>query len=262
MPRPSKDTVITTNHPTAPILTAGLDTRDPETGQRRLDNPDDFVRIEIKSALNREIPVVPVTFDEATVPKAADVPDELQPLARRNGAPVRRLSFDADVAHLVRGLPIAFDTREASSSSARDGSGAREKTETSEARAAEAARAGRVVAERLFRVELPGVAGWPVPQMVAIPPGRFRMGAPNGEEGSTDAERPQHEVTIDYAFALGQHTVTFAEWDAALSAGAKLERTENEGWGRANRRSCRCPGRIRKPKAFVFQMSPYPAASK
>lgn len=102
-------------------------------------------------------------------------------------------------------------------------------------RAAEAAKAGAPVAERAFPIELPGVAGWPTPQMIALPPGRFLMGAPASEESSGDAERPQHEVRIDYAFALGQHTVTFAEWDAALAAGAKLEKPGDFGWGRANR---------------------------
>ncbi len=102
-------------------------------------------------------------------------------------------------------------------------------------RAAEAARAGRPVVERAFPIELPGVAGWPTPQMIMIPPGRFLMGAPAGEERSGDAERPQHEVRIDYALALGQHAVTFADWDAALAAGAKLEKPGDAGWGRERR---------------------------
>jgi formylglycine-generating enzyme required for sulfatase activity len=102
-------------------------------------------------------------------------------------------------------------------------------------RAAEAAVNGRPVAERAFPIELPGVSGWPSPQMIAIPPGKFLMGAPANEEGSGDAERPQHEVRIDQAFALGQHTVTFSEWDAAIAAGAKLEKPGDQGWGRERR---------------------------
>jgi formylglycine-generating enzyme required for sulfatase activity len=93
----------------------------------------------------------------------------------------------------------------------------------------------RSIEQRSFSIELPGVSGWPNPHMIAIPPGRFVMGAPPGEERSGDAEWPQHEVRIDYAFALGQHTVTFAEWDAALAAGARLEKPSDHGWGRGNR---------------------------
>ena len=43
------------------------------------------------------------------------------------------------------------------------------------------------------------------------------MGAPAGEEESGDAERPQHEVRIDYAFALGQHTVTVDAFKAFVA---------------------------------------------
>lgn len=74
-----------------------------------------------------------------------------------------------------------------------------------------------------------------IPEMVTIPPGKFLMGSPVGEEGSWEWERPQHEVRIDYAFALGKYAVTFAEWDAALAAGAKLENASDEGWGRDRR---------------------------
>jgi formylglycine-generating enzyme required for sulfatase activity len=103
------------------------------------------------------------------------------------------------------------------------------------ARAVEAARSGRPVAERAFPIELPGVAGWPNPQMLAIPPGRFLMGSPKGEKDASGHERPQHEVRIDHVFALGQHAVTFAEWDAALAAGAKLGKPGDQGWGRGTR---------------------------
>ena len=46
-----------------------LDARD-EKGHRRLDNPDDFVRIEIGTALKRGIPVIPILLQGTRVPKA------------------------------------------------------------------------------------------------------------------------------------------------------------------------------------------------
>jgi len=88
-----------------------LSVTDPETLQRRIDDPKDFVRIEIASALKRGIPVVPVLLDGAPVPTAGELPDELKPLARRNGIVVNRRSFDADVASLVNGLPIDLKAR-------------------------------------------------------------------------------------------------------------------------------------------------------
>src|SRR6187399_353236 len=55
-----------------------------KTGARRLDDPDDFVRLEITAALDRNIPVIPVLVEGATVPKQADLPPPLQRLAFRN----------------------------------------------------------------------------------------------------------------------------------------------------------------------------------
>ena len=45
-----------------------------ETGGRRIDDPDDFVRIEIAAALTRNIRVIPVTIDGARLPKADELP--------------------------------------------------------------------------------------------------------------------------------------------------------------------------------------------
>ena len=75
-----------------------------KTGARRLDDPADFVRIEIASALRRGIPVAPVLLDGAPFPELDQLPDELKPLARRNGVEIRRITFEADTDRLVRGL--------------------------------------------------------------------------------------------------------------------------------------------------------------
>jgi hypothetical protein len=77
-----------------------------DDGQRRLDNPNDFVRIEIAAALQRDIPVIPVLLDGAKVPKASQLPSELKELALRNALEVRHTSFHSDMDRL-----IAFLTR-------------------------------------------------------------------------------------------------------------------------------------------------------
>src|SRR5690348_17091325 len=89
------------------------------------------------------------------------------------------------------------------------------------ARARDAALEGRPLVERTFKIDLPGVAGWPSPALVVVPPGNFLMG-----------EDDRREVRIAYPFALGQCAVTFAEWDAARTAGAQLARLSDQGWGR------------------------------
>ena len=49
-----------------------------EGGKRRLDNPDDFVRIEIATALKRNIRVIPVLVDGATMPPARELPNDFK----------------------------------------------------------------------------------------------------------------------------------------------------------------------------------------
>lgn len=61
-----------------------------EQGNRRLDNPADFVRIEIETALNApNMAVIPVLVGRAAMPAADDLPPSLQQLAYLNAAPVR-----------------------------------------------------------------------------------------------------------------------------------------------------------------------------
>lgn len=83
-----------------------LDARDPVANVRRLDDPADFVRIEIASALKRGVPVVPVLLDGTPPPHPKDLPEDLRPLVRRQAVEVRRMSFDADAERLVRGLRL------------------------------------------------------------------------------------------------------------------------------------------------------------
>jgi TIR domain len=75
-----------------------------EDGTRRLDNPDDPVRIEIATALRRDIRVIPILLDGARMPTAEELPDDLKPLARRQWLQVRSTSFGADMNMLIRGI--------------------------------------------------------------------------------------------------------------------------------------------------------------
>ena len=72
-----------------------------ESGGRRLDNPDDFVAIEIAAALARDIQVIPVLVDGARMPKASELPDSLKPLARRQAVEIRHAHFGHDAEALV-----------------------------------------------------------------------------------------------------------------------------------------------------------------
>lgn len=81
-----------------------------ERGARRLDNPADFVRLEIQTALQRDrCLVIPVLVDNAPMPTADDLPLELRELAFKNAIVVRDdPDFHPDVTRLIRGLESRF----------------------------------------------------------------------------------------------------------------------------------------------------------
>ena len=77
----------------------------------RRDDPKDFVRIEIKAALAQKKRVIPVLVQGADMPGAADLPEDIRPLATRNAIRLRPERFTGDTQGLISGLharAIAF----------------------------------------------------------------------------------------------------------------------------------------------------------
>lgn len=81
-----------------------LTVTDAKTEKRRLDNPWDWARIEVATALRRNIRVIPVLFHHAQMPSADDLPDDLKPLARRNAHEITDSRWEYDTANLVEVL--------------------------------------------------------------------------------------------------------------------------------------------------------------
>lgn len=73
-------------------------------GLRRLDDPNDFVRIELASALRRDIPVIPVLVRGARMPNADRLPDDLKELAFRNAVELTHARWKSDVQVLLQCL--------------------------------------------------------------------------------------------------------------------------------------------------------------
>ena len=73
-------------------------------GKRRLDDPEDFVRIEIASALKRDVLVIPVVVEAAKIPVADDLPEELKILARRQALKLSHEDWDYDIGKLIDAL--------------------------------------------------------------------------------------------------------------------------------------------------------------
>jgi hypothetical protein len=75
-----------------------------DIGRRRLEDANDFVRIELASALRRDIPVVPVLVQGAKMPRADELPDDLKELAYRNAVELTHARWRSDVQLLVQAL--------------------------------------------------------------------------------------------------------------------------------------------------------------
>jgi hypothetical protein len=74
-----------------------------ENRRRRLDKPD-FVRLEIRTALKRNVTVIPVLLDGVQMPDAADLPPDLQELAHKHAVDLRAARFEADNEPLLSRL--------------------------------------------------------------------------------------------------------------------------------------------------------------
>ncbi len=76
----------------------------PGESSRRIDNPDDWVRLEIATLLERKIRVIPVLVGGAVMPKSTELPECLQPLARRQAHEVSDNRFRTDIDRLIQVL--------------------------------------------------------------------------------------------------------------------------------------------------------------
>lgn len=73
-------------------------------GRRRLDNPSDFVRLEIAAALERAIRVIPVLVKDAAMPRQEDLPPDLAKLTRRNAIELSDARFAFDMDRLIQAI--------------------------------------------------------------------------------------------------------------------------------------------------------------
>ena len=81
-----------------------------QEGELRLEDPGDFVRIEIESALARNIPVIPLLVGGAKMPAPQELPESIRGLAFRNGIQIRPApDFGVDMARLIKNLRRHFD---------------------------------------------------------------------------------------------------------------------------------------------------------
>ena len=89
-----------------------IDARD-DTGARRLDNPEDFVRIEIEFALKLGKRVIPVLVRQAQMPRADELPESMKSLAACNAVPLTHERFQSDTRDLIAALQRVLGTENA-----------------------------------------------------------------------------------------------------------------------------------------------------
>jgi hypothetical protein len=73
-------------------------------GGRRLDDPTDFVRLEIATAIRHGVRVLPVLVDKASAPSSASLPDDIRPLAGRQAIELSNERWNYDTSRLLLAL--------------------------------------------------------------------------------------------------------------------------------------------------------------
>jgi hypothetical protein len=77
-----------------------------EEGRTRLEDPGDFVRLEIEAALKRDIIVMPILVQGAHMPAATQLPSEIRDLVYRNGFELSHNRWESDIDEMLRRLNL------------------------------------------------------------------------------------------------------------------------------------------------------------
>jgi hypothetical protein len=96
-----------------------LDARD-QAGQLKLEDPNDFVRIELTSALQLNKRIIPILINDAEMPRASHLPDVLKPFATRNAFRLTHDRFKTDVQVLIKIIREALEEAERESRQRRE----------------------------------------------------------------------------------------------------------------------------------------------
>jgi len=179
---------------------------------RRLDDPRDFVRIELESALHRDLPVIPILIDHARMPGEVDLPPSLALLADYNAIDVDQgRDFHHHVDLLIRAIEFHLQSLSAAT--------AKPPRETTNQTAEPQPSPSSPVKKLTNSLGM---------TLVRIEPGSFLMGSskdqidhlmrvfPGSKREWFDDEQPQHTVKITHPIHMGIHQVTQGQYQAVM----------------------------------------------
>lgn len=208
-----------------------------ENGNRRLDNPQDWVRVEIETALATPgLLVVPILVNGAHMPRAEEVPESVRPLLRRNAAIIRRdPDFHDDVERLATAIRASVNTGILDLSKigglSDTGGGARK------------SRAPLLIGIAIAATIAVGAAIYFGPyrnsfEFAQTPTRTIDTQRPASAPTSAPARSipiiPETVPIQGQTFEVGRYEVTFAQWDACVEAGGCTSQDSDKGLGRGN----------------------------
>jgi formylglycine-generating enzyme required for sulfatase activity len=183
----------------------------PRRGQRRLDDPGDFVRLELEAALRRGIPVIPVLANRALVPRPEDLPESLRALASRQAVELRAgRDLNVDIRRLLRAI-LAMEGAESEGAFAPANPGGGSVSHTDGSGTTSGTFVGAHAAQERFDNALRMRLCW-------CPPGQFTMGD----------EKTAVSATLSRGFWLGKYPVTQAEWQAITNTTIREQRDKSD----------------------------------
>ena len=165
-----------------------------EMGRRRLDNPQDFVRIEVESALRLGKRVIPLLVNKTEMPRGDALPDPLKPLARRNAVRLTQERFKADAQGLIKALEAALAEAEAVRKQAATTAQVEEQKRVAE-QAAEAEEAERAKKERARLEAIAGLSPEHIAKAEELANWDFIKGSDNSQDFRDHLARFRKGVT-------------------------------------------------------------------
>jgi formylglycine-generating enzyme required for sulfatase activity len=216
-----------------------------EQGNQRLHDEEDWIRLELRTALQRQIKVIPVLIEGAKMPRKADLPPELHPLLKFQALTLDLdRGFDqgmADLADSIKDslpsakLPALPDWLKWAAPAAAvvaggvwwAGNQPPPKAELPSVPSASTSttfpsQPAQVPAQPLVAAKAPVKVGQTIkdcdvcPELVVLPRGNFMMGSSLIEPERFPDEGLIHRVTIDYDLAVGKYEITQGQWKAVM----------------------------------------------